>query len=81
MIDYTKEMLARKKEGAYRTGELTMLDRYFDNRLNELGALTYDSYNKTEYKNALKYGLFEYEVSDFKFDTSNSFLECSKHLS
>jgi hypothetical protein len=62
MVDYVKEMIKNLKDGVYRTGERTSLDLYFSNRLNELGAKAYEAYDKTEYKNALKYAFYEYQV-------------------
>jgi leucyl-tRNA synthetase len=63
MVEYVKEMIKDRKAGNYRTGERTSLDKYFVNRLSEIGAQAYEAYDKTEYKNALKYALYEYQVS------------------
>jgi leucyl-tRNA synthetase len=62
IVDNVKEMIKNLKDGVYRTGKLTSLDLYFLNRLNELGAKAYEAYDKTEYKNALKYSFYEYQV-------------------
>lgn len=62
MVEYVKEMIKDQKAGNYRTGERTLLDKYFFNRLNELGTKAYEAYDKTEYKNALKYVLYEFQV-------------------
>ncbi|CAD5211186.1 unnamed protein product [Bursaphelenchus okinawaensis] len=61
LIESTKETVERKDKNGYRTGEFNMIDKYFANRLAELVTLTKESYVKTEYKNALKYGLFEFQ--------------------
>lgn len=55
-------MIKDLKKGNYRIGEKSLLDRYFANRLNELAAKAYDAYDKTEYRQALKFSLFEYQV-------------------
>lgn len=62
MIEYVNEALKEQKAGNYRSGEFSSLDRYFSNRLNELGSEAYEAYDKTEYKNALKYAFYEYQV-------------------
>lgn len=63
MVEYTKDMVVRKSKGVYRSGEHNLTDKYFANRMTELINLTKESYDKTEYKNALKYGLFEFQAA------------------
>lgn len=47
----------------FRTGEYNFFDKAFDNELNELIEETYRQYEKTNYKSALKYGLFDYQTA------------------
>lgn len=47
-----------------RTGELeTFFDKAFDNEMNYLVEQTYEQYKQTNYKSALKYGLFDFQTA------------------
>ncbi|KAI6192979.1 Leucine--tRNA ligase [Aphelenchoides besseyi] len=63
LIENAKEWLKRKEDGNYRKGERTVVDRYFHERFHQQIQWTYDAYARTEYKNALKFGLYEFQLS------------------
>lgn len=50
--------------GSLRTGEtLSFYDQAFENEMNALIEETFNQYNETNYKAALKYGLFDYQTA------------------
>lgn len=66
------EEMARTKD-TLRTGPFNFFDRAFDNEMNQLIQLTYENYDITYYKAALKTGLFDYQYArDFYRDISVS---------
>lgn len=62
-IDHAKETVQKKEKGLYRSGARTLVDSYFANRMAELVGLAQEAYERTEYKNALKFGLFEFQAA------------------
>jgi leucyl-tRNA synthetase len=64
---------AVKNVDAYRTGEFDFFDIAFENELNQLIEETYANYELTNYKTALKTGLFDYQTArDYYREASTS---------
>lgn len=59
--DWSEEAI--KSLDSYRTGEYNFFDKAFDNELNELCEEAYKQYELTNYKGALKFGLFDYQTA------------------
>ncbi|OWB65780.1 hypothetical protein B5S30_g1111 [[Candida] boidinii] len=53
----------KKNLDTFRTGEYNFFDKLFDNEMNYLIEQTYKHYDETNFKNGLKYGLFDYQYS------------------
>ncbi len=54
---------AIKRVDTFRTGEFDFFDIAFENELNELIEETYKQYDESNYKAALKTGLFDYQTA------------------
>ncbi|ODV97801.1 hypothetical protein PACTADRAFT_83214 [Pachysolen tannophilus NRRL Y-2460] len=59
--DWSEQIVANI--GDLRTGEFNYFDIAFENEMNQLIEETYKQYSLTNYKSALKHGLFDYQVS------------------
>ena len=64
LIEWSKQMVALRDEGKLRSGsDETFADRVFQHQMNRLINETAHSYEHTLFKEALKTGFFEYQVS------------------
>ncbi|ONH66132.1 Leucine--tRNA ligase, cytoplasmic [Cyberlindnera fabianii] len=64
---------AVKKIDTFRSGEYNFFDSAFENELNQLIEETYTHYDQTNYKAALKTGLFDYQTArDYYREASTS---------
>lgn len=61
LLEWCEEQL--NKVDNLRTGELNFYDRVFENELNKLVRLTDEAYAGTNYREALKYGVFEFQAA------------------
>ncbi|KAI7877197.1 leucyl-tRNA synthetase [Lichtheimia hyalospora FSU 10163] len=61
LLEWCEEQL--NKVDKLRTGELNFYDRVFENELNKLVRLTDEAYAATNYREALKYGVFEFQAA------------------
>lgn len=71
-----------KNQDSLRSGEANnFFDIAFDNEMNDLIEQAYDHYTATNYKSALKYGLFDFQTSrDFYRDSVASNIGMHKDL-
>ncbi|CCH42951.1 leucyl-tRNA synthetase [Wickerhamomyces ciferrii] len=61
-----------KNIDSFRTGEFNFFDIAFENELNDLIEQTYKQYDESNYKAALKYGLFDFQTArDYYRETSD----------
>ncbi len=67
---------------SYRSGPLeSFLDRSFDNEMNQIIEKAYKEYDETNFKAALKYGLFDFQTSrDYYRDSTSDSLGMHKDL-
>ncbi|VDN26319.1 unnamed protein product [Gongylonema pulchrum] len=64
LLAWVREMVALRDQGSLRSGQnLTFADHVFDNEMNIAIRKTYESYEQTLFKEALKYGFYEYHVN------------------
>lgn len=72
LLAWSREMVALRDQGSLRSGrEFTFADQVFDNEMNSAVHKTFESYEQTLFKEALKHGFFEYQVIIFSvFDAS-----------
>ncbi|KAM3723058.1 Leucine--tRNA ligase [Dirofilaria immitis] len=62
LLAWSREMVALREQGGLRNEKkLTFADQVFDNEMNSAIHKTCDSYEQTLFKEALKYGFFEYQ--------------------
>lgn len=67
--------------GSLRNDSDSFFDAAFDNEMNELITRTYEQYDATNYKGALKYGLFDFQASrDYYRDAVSETIGMSKNL-
>ncbi|VDM85459.1 unnamed protein product [Strongylus vulgaris] len=63
MIDWVKDMVAMREQGGLRKGDhATFADRVFANEMNKNIQICAANYEQTLFKEALKYGFFEYQA-------------------
>ncbi|KAI6238500.1 Leucyl-tRNA synthetase [Aphelenchoides fujianensis] len=62
LVENVKDWLKRKAEGGYRTGARTRIDHYFVSKFHETANIAFEAYEKTEYKQALKFALYEFQL-------------------
>lgn len=53
----------KENQASLRTGEYSFFDEAFDNEMNYLIEQTYEQYSLTNFKSALKYGLFDFQTA------------------
>ncbi|VDN84808.1 unnamed protein product [Brugia pahangi] len=62
LLVWSREMVALREQNILRSGQkLTFADQVFDNEMNSAIQKTFDSYEQTLFKEALKHGFFEYQ--------------------
>ncbi|OEJ82881.1 Leucine--tRNA ligase, cytoplasmic [Hanseniaspora osmophila] len=62
--EWSEEILSEQSLKSLRTGEYdAVFDKAFDNEMNQLMEAVYEQYDLTNYKAALKYGLFDYQIA------------------
>ncbi|KAI5966828.1 CDC60 [Candida pseudojiufengensis] len=71
-----------KNESNLRTGEYdSFFDEAFENEMNDLIEKCYQQYSLSNYKQALKYGLFDFQIArDFYRESVNSSIKMHKDL-
>ncbi|VDM96609.1 unnamed protein product [Thelazia callipaeda] len=68
LLAWAREMVVFRKQDSFRNDEkFSFVDQVFDNEMNSLIHKTYNSYEQTLYKEALKYGFFEYQSNRDKY--------------
>uniref|UniRef100_A0AAF5PN76 leucine--tRNA ligase n=1 Tax=Wuchereria bancrofti TaxID=6293 RepID=A0AAF5PN76_WUCBA len=62
LLVWSREMVALREQNSLRSGQkFTFADQVFDNEMNSAIQKTFDSYEQTLFKEALKHGFFEYQ--------------------
>lgn len=61
LLEWCNEQLANADK--LRTGEFNFFDKVFENEMNQLLVLTDKAYEATYYRDALKYGVFEFQAA------------------
>lgn len=73
LLAWVREMIALRDQGNLRCEhKFTFADEVFDNEMNSAIRKTYESYERTLFKEALKYGFFEYQVIWFEAFSNHS---------
>lgn len=68
LLSWSREMVALREQGGLRTGqEFTFADEVFDNEMNSAIHKTRDCYEQILFKEVLKHGFFEYQVTPARF--------------